>query len=507
MKILSAEQIRQADAYTIQHEPVSSYQLMERAARACVRRLIRLITPDDHVFVACGKGNNGGDGLAITRLMNELGFRVRAIVVNHSSDFSQDALENYTRLKEQFPGQISDVNTLEELQEQVTDPGAIWIDALLGTGLSRPVSGLLEEVILYLNAQAFRIISIDLPSGLYADQSSEGNAVIRSSLTLTFQLPKLAFMMADNQHYVPEFELLDISLHEQGLSEQKTLYHYLSKADICPLLRPRTKFSHKGTFGHALLIAGSRGKSGAAIIASKACLRSGAGLLTLHANKETLASLLLHLPEAMGTEDPHPDHPSETGTLDPYTAIGFGPGTGTHEDTQRVLKKILHYYKGPLVIDADGLNILSENRTWLEFLPPGTILTPHPREFERLTEKHENGFARLEAARRFSSRYQCILLLKGAHSAIVMPDGHVFFNSTGNASLAKGGSGDGLTGIILGLLSRGYNAPQSALIGTFIHGYAADLCARRKSKESLLISDVIESLPKAFHQLEKLNTR
>jgi NAD(P)H-hydrate epimerase len=263
------------------------------------------------------------------------------------------------------------------------------------------------------------------------------------------------------------------------------------------------KFDHKGTYGHSLLVAGSQGKSGAAIISAKACMRSGAGLLTVHSNKETLNALLNHLPEAMGSEDRDAEKITE---IDPerYTAIAFGPGIGTHEDTQTVLKKLLNYYKGKLVIDADGLNILSENKTWLNFLPPGTILTPHPKEFERLVGESENEFERLKILKQFSLKYNCIVVLKGAHSAVAMPDGNVFFNSSGNPSLAKAGSGDGLTGIILGLLSRGYNAPQAAIIGTYIHGYAADLCLKKMSMESVLISDVINQLPKAFRKLEEM---
>ena len=249
-------------------------------------------------------------------------------------------------------------------------------------------------------------------------------------------------------------------------------------------------------------MAGSSGKSGAAIISAKAAMRSGTGMLTLQSTKDTIKGLLLHLPEAMSRVDANPDFISEVEKPEMFDAIGFGPGTGLEEDTQLCLKKILHYYSGKLIIDADGLNILAENKTWLEFLPPNCILSPHPKEFERLFGKFENDFERLHAARKNSIKYNCIIILKNAHSAIAMPDGNMFFNSSGNPGLAKAGSGDGLTGIILGLLSRGYNAPQSAIIGTFIHGYAADLCKKKMSVESILISDVLKMLPKAFKKLE-----
>jgi hydroxyethylthiazole kinase-like uncharacterized protein yjeF len=507
MKILSAEQIRELDKYTIEHEPIKSIDLMERAARACVKRLLKLADSSEEIYVLCGKGNNGGDGLAISRLLNEQGFIAYVFVIHYTDNFSADAQQNYLLLKEKFPGRVFDIYSTAELKEKPSRKEAIIIDALLGTGINKPAESFLAEVISYINSAFHRIVSIDVPSGLFCDKSSpENTSIIHSSLTLTFQFPKLAFLLPENKNYVPEFEILDISLHEKGIASQTSHFHYLTKEEISSLLKPRSKFSHKGSFGHALLLAGSKGKSGAAIISANACLRSGAGLLTLHSTRETLNAMLQHLPEAMTDEDPSADHLSEIEKPERYDAIGFGPGVGLHEDTQTVLKKLLQYYTGKMIIDADGLNILSENKTWLNFLPAGTILTPHPKEFERLTEKHENDFERLRALKHFSLKYSCIVVLKGAHSAIALPDGSVFFNSSGNAGLAKGGTGDGLTGIILGLLSRGYSAPQSALMGTFIHGYAADLCIKKKSMESILISDVIGQLPKAFKNLERIKS-
>lgn len=505
MKILSAEQIKAVDASTVLNEPLISTELMERAAMACFRRLIKLLKPETEIVVFCGTGNNGGDGLAITRLLIEHGFDCRAVVIHFSEKFSSDTEYNYKQLKEKYTAKLTDIYAGEELKANGFTTNTVAIDALLGTGANKAAVGLLKETIDFINSNFKKIISIDVPSGLFIDSTSGENSVIRSALTLTFQLPKLAFLVAENQNYVPEFEILNIHLDQEEISKQQTTYFYLTKQEVATLLKPRNKFSHKGTYGHALLMAGSQGKSGAAIISTKGCLKSGAGLLTLHSNKATLEGLMYHLPEAMSIEDPEPGFISTVEKPENYDAIGFGPGTGVHADTQLVLKKILHYYKGKLVIDADGLNVLSENKTWLTFLPGNTILTPHPKEFDRLTEKHTSDFERLKTLKEFSIKYNCITILKGAHSAIAMPDGNLFFNSTGNPGLAKGGSGDGLTGIILGLLTRGYSAPQASIIGTFIHGYAADLCIKKKSMESLLISDVIDMLPKAFRKLEDLS--
>jgi hydroxyethylthiazole kinase-like uncharacterized protein yjeF len=502
MEILSAEQIKLVDELTIRNEPISSIDLMERAAMACFRRLIKLIKLTEEVFVFCGKGNNGGDGLAIARLMIEQGFECHAVIVHYREDFSPDAEQNYQRLKEKYAGRIIEIRSPEELST-ITSHGPVIVDALLGTGAKGPAEGLLADTIDFINTHSKNTISIDMPSGLLADaSSSQHKQVVTSSLTLTFQLPKLAFLIPENQRFVPEFEILNIGLNQTAIQEQPSPYYYLTKAEVSSLLQPRNKFSHKGSYGHALLMAGSKGKSGAALIGAKAVLRSGAGLLTLHSTSDTIAALLQYLPEAMSVADANRERITELDHPEKYDAIGFGPGVGTHSDTQQVLKKLLQYYTGKLLIDADGLNILSENKTWLSFLPPDTILTPHPKEFERLAGKQEDDFERLTELKKFSMRNRCIVILKGAHSAVAMPDGTVFFNSSGNAGLAKGGSGDGLTGIILGLLARGYNAPQSALIGTFMHGFAADLCIKKKSMESLMISDVIEQLPKAFKKLE-----
>lgn len=502
MKLLSVEQIRQVDSATIELEPIASHDLMERAAMACVKRLVKLAVPDEHILVICGKGNNGGDGLAICRLLNDLGYDCKALVIDYTTTWSTDAEINFRKLNDKHPGKVIEVRNMEAFKIFCKDD-ALVVDALLGTGINKAAEGFLAEVIETLNQQFKRIISIDVPSGLFTDKSSADNKyIIHSSLTLTFQFPKLAYLMAQNKLAVPEFEILNIGLHNKAIASQKTTHYYLTKELISSLLKQRSKFSHKGLYGHALLLAGSKGKSGAAIISAKAAMRSGLGLLTVHSTAQTIQALLHHVPECMSSEDTNTDCITELDKPEQYDAIAIGPGIGTAEDTQLVLKKLLQYYSGKLVIDADGLNILSENKTWLTFLPPNTILTPHPKEFERLCGKTYDDFERIETLRQFAIKYGCIVVLKGAHSAIAMPDGNVFFNSSGNAGMAKAGSGDGLTGIILGLLSRGYNAPQAALIGTFIHGYAADMLLKKKSMESILISDVIDQLAKAFKKLE-----
>lgn len=503
MKILSSENMSKADLFTIENEPISSYNLMERAAMACVRRLIKILDSDTKVYVACGQGNNGGDGLAIARLLQERGYDVNALVIFSKENFSPDAKSNYDLFKEKFPSRLIDIKTIDELKEMQFAQPSILIDALLGTGVKGEVDGFLGESITVFNLMFQNIISIDLPSGLIPDEHcSENKNIIHSALTISLQLPKLGLLFRENEKFVRNFEIVNIGLLKDGLEKLPSRDHFITKEMITQLLKKRKKHDHKGTFGHALLLAGSQDKPGAALISAEACLRSGAGLLTVHSVSNVLNALSVRIPEAMQSCDSGEKCISSLEKTENYDAIAFGPGTGTTEETQTVLKKLLQYYKGKLVIDADGLNILSENKTWLSFLPADTILTPHPKEFERLAGKSENDFERLKMLRQFSQKHNVIVILKGAHAAIAMPDGNVYFNSTGNPGLAKGGSGDALTGMILGLLCRGYNAPQACIIGAYLHGYAADLCLKKMSMESVLISDVIALIPKAFRKLE-----
>jgi NAD(P)H-hydrate epimerase len=401
MKILTANQMKAVDEGTIRNEGIPSIDLMERAAQACARRILKLKKNGQEIHVFCGMGNNGGDGLAIARLIATNGVPCKAFVIRYSETLSQDAEINYYRLSEMFPGIVLDIRDVNDLP--AAGP-AMAVDALFGTGLSKPVEGLAADVIEKMNTGYNQVVSIDLPSGLFADRPSEGKAIVRSGLTLTFQLPKLSLLLPGSSQYVPEFELVDIGLNAEVIAEQATHLHYLTSRDIASVLKLRNKFSHKGMFGHALLLAGSTGKSGAAIIAARACLRSGAGLLTVHSNDSTLGALNCHLPEAMSSKDWNADRITEVHHPEKYPAIGFGPGVGTDEETQPVLKKLLQYAGGRMVIDADGLNILAENKTWLEFLPQDTILTPHPGEFERLAGKHDNDFERINALKQLSVR-------------------------------------------------------------------------------------------------------
>ncbi|MBK7667829.1 MAG: NAD(P)H-hydrate dehydratase [Sphingobacteriaceae bacterium] len=501
MKILSAEQIKVCDAFTIKNEPIASIDLMERAATACIKHIVKNASIDSEFLIFCGKGNNGGDGLAIARFLIKRNYSVKVYVLNHAENGSEDFKINLERLKELKPEALFYIDKEEDLKPIEITSNTLVIDALFGTGLNKPLSGIVASLVNFINATKIFVISIDIPSGLYADKENvKDDVIVRSSVTLSFQFPKFSFFMPQNGIYFPEFEVLDIGLDKTFIHNIFTPHYYITKSDLQPLLKHRAKFSHKGNFGHALLVAGAYGKMGASVIAAKACLRSGAGMLTVQTPKKGIEILQSSIPEAMVNADSNEELISELPHMDKITAVGIGPGIGTEAVTESVIKKLLNYTL-PMVFDADAINILANNKTWLSFLAPDTILTPHVKEFDRLTQKHINDFERLESAKQFAIKHRCILVLKSAYTQTVMPDGNVFFNSTGNAGLAKGGSGDTLTGIILGLLARGYTPPQAALIGVYIHGSAADSALKKIHIESLLATDVIAKLPKAFEKL------
>jgi NAD(P)H-hydrate epimerase len=501
MKILSAAQIRAADAYTIKKQAIASVDLMERAANACVSWLKKYIGADKRLLIFCGTGNNGGDGIAIARLMYQCGYDVLVYVIGEKGKGSPDFLENISRL-EKLLLPIIYVQTLNQIE--AFKPNDVIIDAIFGTGLNKPVEGFYAEVIQVINHSEKEVISIDIPSGLFCDTGDLASLknVVKATHTLTFQLPKFSFLFPETGKFVGQFHILDIGLDNEFIHAQDSIFYYLTEEDIRFNFNfKREKFSHKGTYGHALLIAGSYGKAGAAILAAKACLRSGVGLVSIHTAKNNVAAIHAAFPEAMVSIDSNTVHISEIPALSNFDAVGIGPGIGLHEDTVKALKNLIQTSEIPLVIDADAINILAENKTWLSFLPLGSVLTPHPKEFERLAGKCNDSFERLQKARELSIKTNLVIVLKGAHTAIVSPSGKVYFNSTGNPGMATAGSGDVLTGVITSFLAQGYNSFEAAVLGVYIHGMAGDIAAADCALPSLIAGDIIDSLSGAFKAL------
>ncbi len=497
MKIFTAEDIRKLDAATIQLEPVASVDLMERAAFNAFRKIKMRIDPDKVVNIFAGTGNNGGDGLVLARLLASENYNVRVFVIETGASHSNDMEINLGRLNEVSIKPVI-ITTYKEIPE--CGNSEVIIDAIFGSGLTRPPSGLAAEVIQKINSSGAFIISIDIPSGLFCEDNSEAdrNTIIKASYTITFQFPKLAFMFAGNSVFTGEWEVIDIGLHKETIAKMPTRFYYLEPSDVRPILRKRKKFDHKGSYGHVLLIAGSYGKAGAAILTAGAALRTGAGLVTLHVPKSAIIPVQSALPEAMVSPDPGEEIVTSIPEMNKYDSVGIGPGLGTDPDTREAFAGLLEKYRGPVVIDADALNILSHDRRMLQLLPPNSILTPHPGEFKRLTGNDLTDYKLLISQQEFAEKYNCIVILKGACTSIAYPDGRLFFNSTGNSGMATAGSGDVLTGMITSLLGQQYNPEQAALAGVSLHGLAGDCALEKQSEESLIAGDIVNSIGNAF---------
>ncbi|MCK9401419.1 MAG: NAD(P)H-hydrate dehydratase [Bacteroidales bacterium] len=501
MKILTIEKIREADTYTIDNEPIASVDLMERAATTCYQWLRKRVDSQRRLLVFCGLGNNGGDGLVIARLMALNNFNVEIYIIRYAEKCSDDFQVNYDRLKNVGHVILKDLRDGDVLPPILPDD--VVIDAIFGSGLGKPVRDFPARVIRHINESKALVVAIDMPSGLFSDEHTDvkAGAVIQADFTLSFQLPKLAFMFSENDSFVGNWKLFDIGLQKGFIDRVEAKNFLLTRKMAGSLLKPRTKFAHKGQFGHALLIAGSYGKMGASVLASKACLRSGVGLVHAHTPAKGYQVIQTLVPEAMVTIDPDEDCFSQLPDLAPFTAIGIGPGIGFHEKTKKALKLLIQNSVVPLLFDADALTILGENKTWIPFVPKNSVFTPHPKEFERLAGKAKDDFHRNQLQREFCIKYGVYMVLKGAQTCICGPDGICWFNTTGNPGMATGGSGDVLTGLILGLLAQKYHPRDACLIGVYLHGLAGDLAAKEQGVESMIAGDIIKELGKAFRKI------
>ncbi|MCB0705680.1 MAG: NAD(P)H-hydrate dehydratase [Saprospiraceae bacterium] len=496
MKIPSAAQIRDWDSYTIKNEPIDSVDLMERASNTfCKWFKKRFPETKRQVLLICGPGNNGGDGLAIARMLALDHYEVKVWLCRVSEGLSPDAQTNLNRLQALRSIPIKMLYVGDPFPE-IPDRSYL-IDALFGSGLNRPVGGYWATLIEQLNQVSATRIAVDIPSGLFTDRAPDG-AVFQAEYTFSFERPKLAFFLPVSGAFAGEWETQSIGLHPDFESNIPNTYQYLTVDAIRARLHTRHKFDHKGSFGHSLIIAGSHGKIGAALLTAKACLRAGSGLVTIHAPKCAYEILQIGFPEAMCICDSHQFVVSDVGNLAPFKAIGVGPGIGTNSLTERALHDLIERSSVPLVVDADAINILAKNYDWLRALPSGSILSPHPKEFERLVGPSASDFDRLNKLQQLAMEMELVIILKGANTAIADPEGRIFFNTTGNPGMATGGSGDVLTGILTGLLAQGYSSLDAALVGVYLHGLAGDIAAELLEQESLLSGDLIDYLGKAF---------
>ncbi len=503
MKIFTVDQIREADAYTIDNEPIQPIDLMERASLQLYQWIKKHVSKEYTIKIFCGLGNNGGDGLALSRLLLKKKYNVFTYIIRYSDKTSPDFDTNLSRLQETEGSQI--YNIADDKDFTYLQNNDVIVDAIFGSGLARPITGFIGDVIKKINESDSIKIAVDIPSGLFVDQTSVSvkGEIISADYTLSFQYPKLAFFMPENELYVGHWVILDIGLSEEYLQMTDTKFYYLIREEVADLLKGRRKYSHKGTFGHALIIAGSYGKMGAAVLTSIACLRSGVGLLHTHVPKSGIDILQTASPETMLSIDRYDNYFSHVPDLTKFNAIGVGPGLGTEHQSQMALKLLIQNSSVPLILDADALNILADNPTWLAFLPQGSIITPHPKEFQRIAGGWSNDYEKLDKQKSLAQKHGLVVVLKGAHTSICFPDGQMFFNSSGNPGMATAGSGDVLTGIITGLVASGYTSGIASLIGVYVHGLAGDLAMKKQEVESVIASDIIDNLGSAFKKIKK----
>ncbi len=501
MKLFTTKQIAGIDKFTIENEPIADIDLMERAAMQITNWLVQRFSIERKMVFFAGPGNNGGDALAIARQLADIGFQCEVYLLDFGKDLKGSPATNWKRLKEQGKVKLAKIRKIQDFLQ--TESSDIFIDGLFGSGLSRPLEGLPAEIVRKINALPNTTVAIDIPSGLMGEDNTENiqENILRADFTLTFQFPKISFLFAENEPFTGKWVVLPIGLHPGGIAQTSTDFHFLEKEEVKQMIPVRSKFAHKGTFGHALLIAGSYGKMGASVLASKACLRSGVGLLTAHVPHFGYSIIQTAIPEAMVSIDDHDSIFTGTPDLTPFSAIGAGPGLGMKSNTRKALKELIEKAKVPLVFDADALNILSEYKEWLNDLPENSILTPHPGEFKRLAGETANSWERIQKQMQLAAELKVIIVLKGAFTTVALPNGKLYFNSTGNPGMATAGSGDSLTGIILGLVAQHIPPEHAAIAGVFLHGLAGDIAAHEKSENALIAGDITDYLGKAFFKL------
>ena len=503
MRIFSTKSVKEIDALTIQYESIESFALMERAAGVLVDALLMHYPESLHFVIFAGLGNNGGDGIVMARLLLAKGYTVDVWMLASERPLSPDCNKALESLKLSFPSVV--INKLANGDKPVVPKGAVVVDALFGSGLTRPLEGECARAVQVINSCGSIVVSVDVPSGLMGEDnglSCEERCIVRADKTFTLQFPKLSMFFPENEKYVGSVQVLDIGLSVKAMDEVEPLTRIVGLDEVHSLTRPRSRCAHKGNFGRALLVAGSRGMAGASVLAARAAMRSGLGLLTVHLPSCNNVIMQTALPEAMTSIDDCDCCFSSVPDVGRYTAIGVGPGLGVDKRSANALHRLIRECTVPMVVDADALNILSHNPEWLDKLPSGSVLTPHPGEFARLATVSSSGYDALMCAREFAKRYKVVVVLKGAYTIIVDVDGSFCINSKGNAGMATGGSGDALTGVVLALLARGYSAFDAARLAVYVHSVAGDAAAAKYGQTSLVAGDIVDHLPYAWQVVE-----
>ncbi|HLS31113.1 MAG TPA: NAD(P)H-hydrate dehydratase [Flavobacteriaceae bacterium] len=502
MKIYTAQQIGKADKATLKSQDITSLELMERAAVLAFSTLIKKYKNKTVGFqVFCGIGNNGGDGLVIARKILEYGYEVKVFVVEYSKYYSPEFETNLNRIKNEYDLKIDFLN--EKSKKPALKKADVLIDAIFGIGLNRAMPIWVQDLVEQINDSKCEVIAIDLPTGMLANLPKlPDQPIIRASKTLTFQAPKLSFYLPETTEYTGKVKILDIGLDQEFLEALNSTIQVIEKKFLKSIYKKRPQFSHKGSFGHALIVGGSYGMIGSMVLASKAALRSGAGKVTTLIPKCGYEILQIAVPEAMTITGENEQYLQNLEKLDfqPKT-ICFGMGAGTKKETADFFLDLMKSTENPLVIDADGLNLLSKHKFLLEFIPKNSVLTPHPKELERLIGKWDSDIEKIDKTQNFAIKHQVVMLIKGANTLIITPE-QIFINTTGNPGMATAGSGDVLSGVIAGLLAQNYSPENAAVLGVWLHGKAGDLSVKKSAEEALIAGDLIAYFGKAFSILK-----
>jgi len=490
LPLLTSPQIREADAYTIANEPITSINLMERAAKAFVGWFVNHF-PDKNqaVSIYCGTGNNGGDGLAIARMLHGHHYKAVNVKITRFSDKASDDFNVNLKRLQKLP--LIEIKSGDDLP---TEESPVIIDAMLGSGLNKPLAGDYKRLVQYLNSIEKTVVAVDIPTGFFAEGKIDPQAeVLKTDLVITFQQAKINFLLPESGPCINCWEAVNIGIDEDFVQSLNSPYQFVREKDIRRLLKPRHKFSNKGTYGHALIVAGQAKTMGAALLCSSACAHAGAGLTTACIPESGLIALNSYLPEVMAVIRQGDDMP-EIG-WDKFTSMGIGPGLGEDESSLALLTYIFTNYRKPVVIDADALNLLAAHKQLWALVPEGSILTPHMKEFDRLFGEHDSWWLRLQTAIEKAKEYKVCIVLKNDYTITATPGGKAYFNSTSNAAMASGGMGDVLTGIIAALLAQKYSPEDACIIGNYIHGKAGDELALPNRMNVVLPGKLVTQLP------------
>lgn len=504
MKIFTTDGIRRIEDRTIEQENISRLDMMERAAEAITYEIVTRWRPTQRIVVFAGPGNNGGDALAVSRLLALQGYQPEIYLFNvRSSHLSKCCSTNRDRLAEMPEVNFTEVTDLFNMPE--LGPSDVVIDGLFGSGLREPLKGGYTSLVQFINQSEAFIVSIDIPSGLFGEWNTgtDQRNIIRANLTLTLEFRRLAFFFQENSKFLGQVKVLGLEMSQEAINATASDFYLIEKPDAHGMLRPRDPFSNKYDHGTILLVAGSYGMMGAAVLAARAAMRAGAGLVTVHAPRCGYTIMQTAVPEAIFEPDKSEIFTTHIDINHPYSVVALGPGMSTADETLDALDQFLKTFRRPCLLDADALNCIARRPMLLRSIPKGSIITPHAGEFDRLFRENVTDEERLKNAINKSKVHNITIVLKGHHTMTVRPDGKVYINSSGNAGMATAGSGDVLTGVISGLIAQGYSADASVWMGVYIHGHAGDLAASKQGEYSLIASDIIDNLGPAILDIQR----